>query len=179
MLQLDTKYEMTSALQKVKKTNRTIDWGHRPLVSKRNSAQLHHTTCHSRGKEMSKCADSLIYMSGIQSMQLLVSSLEISMRYSLLHVAGGHKRRRYVDIWAPHDALRMLTLTSWFLWNFRKWMSFIRPGLSLGKGGGGVWCIQRYAENKQTHGSDNYFVRHLNRRNGNIFWTRRHFNQQQ
>jgi hypothetical protein len=105
---------MISALQKVTKTNRTIDWGHQPLVSTRNSAQLHHTTCHSRGKEMPKCADSLIYMSGIQRMQLLVSSLEISMHYSLLHVAGGHTRRRYVDIWAPHDALRMLTLTSWF-----------------------------------------------------------------
>jgi hypothetical protein len=61
-------------------------------------------------------------MPGIQRIQLLVSSLEISMHYILLHVAGGHTRRRYVDIRAPHDTLRMLTLTLtlWFLYNFRK-----------------------------------------------------------
>lgn len=45
---------------------------------------------------MSKGADYMLFMSGIQRIQLLASSLEISTHYSLLLVAGGHMRQ-YVD----------------------------------------------------------------------------------
>jgi hypothetical protein len=121
-----------SAIKRVEKTNWTIDWGHQPSVRKRNSAQLHHTTWHSRGKEMSKWADYMLFMSGMQRIQLLVSSLEISTHYSLLLIAGGHMRK-YVDIRAQHDTLGLLTLTSWVC-KLPQIYEFHRPGLSSGKG---------------------------------------------
>jgi hypothetical protein len=147
---------ITSALQRVEKTNRTIDWGHQPLVWKRNcliTSYVHHTTWHSQGKEMSKWADYMLFMSGIQRIQLLVSSLEISMHYSSLLVAGGHIRR-YVDIWAQRDTLGLLTLTSISCFcKLPQMYHFHWPGLSSGKGEGEVWCI-----NGTVYGSGNYIV---------------------
>jgi hypothetical protein len=95
----------------------------RPLVSKENTAQLYHMRrCYSMWKETMTRADSMLFMSGIQSNGLLVSSLENS--------TAGHENKACWDMrstWVDHD-LR---------WRPASGMSSL--GVSRKKGGSGVF----------------------------------------